>query len=268
MSNPFGFESGDPGVMVSQQDAIEFLTALPDQSIDMIITDPAYNGMNQHLMLGRGRIVGEYSNRGNGEWFDEFDDSPDNYYELLNQMERVLKADAALFIMFDPYSLMTLAPMVREFFDVKNLITWDKMMIGMGHHWRRRSEFAIYATKGNFKMARRDAPDVIRIKRIHRPEYPTQKPVELFEAMIAACWGDTSSKEKIICDPFMGSGSSAVAAVRQGCSFVGCDISEDSINMTLERAASVLDGDGDPGQPDTLVNEFFQKEFWVESRVV
>ena len=268
MTNPFGFESGDPGVMVSQQDALEFLEALPANSINMLITDPAYNGMNQHLQLGSGRIVGDYAERGNGQWFTEFDDSAENYHRLLTQIHRVLKDDSPLFLMFDPYSLLTLAPMIREFFDVKNLITWDKMMLGMVHHWRRRSEFAIYATKGKFKMARRDAPDIIRIKRIHRADYPTQKPVELFEAMIAACYGDTASKDIIICDPFMGSGSTAIAAIRQGCSFVGCDIADESIAMTLERAASVLEGEGDPGQPESLVNEYYQKEFWVDSRVI
>ncbi len=61
-------------------DAIGLLRSLPDASVDLVVTDPAYNGMNRHLSFGHGRIVGKYQQRGDGQrWFDEFDDSPENY---------------------------------------------------------------------------------------------------------------------------------------------------------------------------------------------
>ena len=48
-------------VVLHQQDAIRFLKSLESNSVDLIVTDPAYSGMNQHLQLGKGRIVGEYT---------------------------------------------------------------------------------------------------------------------------------------------------------------------------------------------------------------
>ena len=52
---------------INKMDVIEYLRTLDDNSIDLIVTDPAYSGMNQHLMLGKGRIVGTYKDRDDKE---------------------------------------------------------------------------------------------------------------------------------------------------------------------------------------------------------
>lgn len=253
---------------VCRMDAIEFLRTLDESSIDLVVTDPAYNGMNQHLSLGKGRIVGEYNQRGDGEkWFSEFDDNETNYRLFLHECHRVLKTSGSIFLMFDPYSLITLGQLLREYFSVKNLITWDKMAIGMGHNFRRQTEFIMYATKGKAKLVRRDVSDVWRIKRVHKPEYPTQKPVELFEAMIASTIGHNSSPSITVCDPFMGSGSSAVATIRQGCSYAGSDIAESAISITNQRIQAALAGMQDPYQSKNLVDSSLQKPFWLETRM-
>lgn len=121
-------------VKIYRADVLEFLSTLEDESVDLITTDPAYSGMNQHLQLGSGRIIGKYSDKANsGKWFEEFHDTIENYGNFLSECLRVLKNNRHIYIMFDSYSLLTLAPLVREYFDVKNLITWDKVNIGMGH---------------------------------------------------------------------------------------------------------------------------------------
>ena len=61
-------------------DAISLLKKIPGNSIDIIVTDPAYSGMNNHLKLGKGRIVGKYKDKGEkGKWFEEFIDTEENY---------------------------------------------------------------------------------------------------------------------------------------------------------------------------------------------
>ena len=49
--------------LLYKSDAINFLKKLPSNSIDLIVTDPAYSGMNNHLKLGSGRIVGQYKKK-------------------------------------------------------------------------------------------------------------------------------------------------------------------------------------------------------------
>lgn len=248
--------------MIAYQDVIQFLSGLPNESVDLIITDPAYSGMNQHLKLGKGRIVGEYNKKGvAGKWFEEFHDTPENYRLFLEQCERVLKPDRHLFIMFDSYSMLTLGAAVREYFNVKNVITWDKVNIGMGHYFRRQTEFILFASKGKRPVSRRDIPDIWKIKRLHGAPYPTQKPVELFEAMIASS-KTSEDRDFVVCDPFTGSGSAAIAALRQGASFIGCDISSKAIDLCRDRLKSYIKDQIDIYQPKSAFNPDTQKKFW------
>lgn len=230
------YASADKSVKIVRDDVISFLRNLPTSSVDLIVTDPAYSGMNNKLKLGKGRIVGTYSEKGteNGKWFAEFEDTEDNYKLFLYECQRVLKKSRGhIYIMFDSFSLLTLAPIVRNYFHVKNIITWDKVNMGMGHYFRRRHEYILFATNGNNTHIRnRKFPDVWRFKRIHNASYPTQKPVEVFQAMIFA----SASEGYTVCDPFVGSGSAMIAAIKNKCKFIGCDISEKSIEVCSNRA--------------------------------
>ena len=98
-----------------QDDAINCLKSLPVDSVDIIITAPAYSGMNQRLKLGRGKIIGKYADAGkNGaKWFEEFHDTVENYKTFLLQCYRVLRNNRHIYIMFDSYSLLSLAPIAR-----------------------------------------------------------------------------------------------------------------------------------------------------------
>ncbi len=227
-----------PGCEIRRQDALEFLRSLPPGSVDLIATDPAYSGMNRHLKLGQGRIVGRYKDRGQGgKWFKEFEDTEKNYRAFLGQCQRVLKDDRHLFIMLDAFSLLTLGHLAREYFQVKNLLVWDKVHLGMGHYFRRRCEFIVFACKGRRPLVRRDLPDVWVFPRLHNAAYPTQKPVALFERMIASS-KRPGDKAFTVCDPFVGSGSSAVAALKCGAQFLGADISRKALEISRARVAT------------------------------
>ncbi|NDP23115.1 MAG: hypothetical protein GZ091_18850 [Paludibacter sp.] len=255
-----GYFSSDNRIKIYKDDAISFLEKLPSNSVDIIVTDPAYSGMNNKLKLGKGRIVGQYSEKGteNGKWFGEFEDTEENYTKFLSQCQRVLKKSTGhIYIMFDSYSLLTLGNIVRNHFEVKNLITWDKVNIGMGHYFRRRHEYIIFATNGNTrKIKNRKFPDVWRFKRIHNSKYPTQKPVEVFQAMIYA----SAETDFVVCDPFTGSASSAIAAIKNNCKFIGCDISEKSIEVSKERITTFLNNGIDILQPNSASVE--ENIFW------
>lgn len=257
----FSFNDGQLTVRIEQADCIRFLQQLEANSVDVIVTDPAYSGMNNQLQLGHGRIVGQYNDKGSegGKWFAEFADTAANYEQFLSACKRVLKSDTGhLYLMFDSFSLLTLGHLVREKFDVKNIITWDKVNMGMGHYFRRRHEFILFATNGNNRNIRHRAfPDVWRFKRIHRAQYPTQKPVELFQAMVFA----SGEENFTVCDPFMGSGSSAIAAIKNNCHFIGCDTSDKAIETSLRRVTCYIENRYDPLQPKpaSIAGE---KVFW------
>ncbi len=230
---------------IREQDCIEFLRGLPDGSIDLIVTDPAYSGMNRHLRLGHGRIVGHYGKPDNERWFHEFSDDPASYAVFLGECHRVLRQDRHIYIMFDSFSMLSLGALMRDFFDVKGVVVWDKVHLGMGHYFRRRHEQIVFASKGKRKLSRRDLPDVWAIPRIHRAAYPTQKPVKLFELMVQA----SGEPGFLVCDPFCGSGSAGVAAMRSGCDFIGADIDARAVGLSRERLATLVASGQDSLEP-------------------
>jgi site-specific DNA-methyltransferase (adenine-specific) len=227
---------------IRQSDCLAFLRALPDESVDLIVTDPAYSGMNQHMRFGHGRIVGHYGKADNPRWFREFSDDPDTYRAFLGECRRVLRGDRHIYVMFDSFSLLSLGALMREFFDVKCVIVWDKVHLGMGHYFRRRHEQIVFASKGHRKLSRRDLTDVWAVPRLHRRSYPTQKPVRVFAMMLEG----SAEPGFVVCDPFCGSGSSALAALRFGCDFIGCDVDERAVTMARSRCAVFLETGADP----------------------
>lgn len=262
MTEKYQFRYKNKIVEIFKDDVLSFLKKLPDDSIDIITTDPAYSGMNSKLKLGKGRIVGKYSDKGksNSKWFEEFHDTEENYNSFLKECKRVLKKDTGhIYIMFDSYSLLSLGNLIRDYFDVKNIITWDKVNMGMGHYYRRRHEYIIFATNGNTRKIRnRSFPDVWRFKRIHNSAYPTQKPVEIFQSMIYA----SAEEGFTVLDPFLGSASSAIASIKNNCNFIGCDISDDSLDISSKRIEKFLELNEDILQEKSASIE--EKVFWEE----
>jgi site-specific DNA-methyltransferase (adenine-specific) len=233
-----------PQWRIEQADCLAFLGSLPDRSVDVITTDPAYSGMNQHMSFGRGRIVGRYADSDNDRWFTEFRDDPATFIAFLRECHRVLTDGGHIYVMFDSFSLLSLGHLMREVFSVKNVIVWDKVNLGMGHYFRRRHETIVFATKGHRRLSRRDLPDVWAIKRIHRATYPTQKPVALFANMLSG----SAEPGMTVCDPFVGSGSSAVAALLAGCTVAASDIDPRAVDMARWRCLTVSAGTPDPGE--------------------
>jgi site-specific DNA-methyltransferase (adenine-specific) len=230
---------------IERADCLEFLGSLDDGSVDCIVTDPAYSGMNQHMQFGHGRIVGRYGEAGNARWFQEFHDDPETFSRFLAECRRVLADDRHIYVMFDSFSLLSLGALMREHFQVKGVVVWDKVNIGMGHYFRRRHELIVFASKGRRRLNRRDLGDVWPIKRIYRAAYPTQKPVALFEHMLSG----SVEPGMTVCDPFAGSGSAAIAALRAGCDFVGADVSDVAVTVALDRCAAFDRAEDDPLEP-------------------
>ncbi len=247
------YTTKDRRAAIYHEDAVAFLRGLDADSVDVIVTDPAYSGMNQRLKLGSGKIIGRYKDAGQlgAKWFSEFHDTEENYRVFLKECYRVLRMDTHIYLMFDSYSLLTLGPVVREVFDVKNIVCWDKANIGLGHYFRRRHEFIVFASKGKRALNCKNIPDVWKIRRIVRAGYPTQKPTEVFELMLRG----SAVAGSVVCDPFCGSGSSAIAALRCGCSFVGGDISSRAMEFSRERISAFLAGRGDIYQAGSQVSD-------------
>jgi site-specific DNA-methyltransferase (adenine-specific) len=118
----------------------------------------------------------------------------------------------------------------------KSLITWVKNNWSMGdleHEHARQTEVALFYPGPAHRFPKGRPQDVIIAPRTGNENHPTEKPVQLMRAIIE--W-----TEGAILDPFMGSGTTGVAAVNVGRSFVGVEIDPAHFETALRRISEAL----------------------------
>ena len=232
-------EAPQPRSYVVQADAVEFLRELPDASVDLIVTDPAYESLEKHRKRGTTTRL-KQSKASSNEWFDIFPNS--RFPELLEEVYRVLKKDRHFYMLCDQETMFVAKPMAELCgFKFWKPIVWDKMKIGMGYHYRARCEFVLFFEKGKRKLSNLGTPDVLEFERV-RGGYPTEKPVGLLQTLIE----QSTQRGELVVDPFCGSGAAGVAAAPLGCDFMGCDLSAEAADLADARICAVA-AEGDDG---------------------
>lgn len=217
---------------ISQSDAVEWLRTVPNESVDLIITDPAYESLEKHRKIGTTTRL-KKSKSSSNEWFSIF---PNNRFEeLFIEAFRVLKKNTHFYLYCDQETMFVAKPIAEKIgFKFWKPIVWDKEKIGMGYHYRARYEFILFFEKGKRKLNNLGIPDVLSYPRI-RGGYPTEKPIELSKTLIE----QSSELNDIVVDTFLGSGSVGDAALSVDRKFIGCDISNSAMQLTRERLNNI-----------------------------
>ena len=119
----------------------------------------------------------------------------------------------------------------------KSLVTWVKNNWSMGdleHEHARQTEVALFYPGPNHHFPNGRPTDVIHAQRTGNEHHPTEKPVQLMSAMMR--WTDGA-----VLDPFCGSGTTGVAAVKLGRRFIGIEIHEPYFDIAVRRIQAALD---------------------------
>lgn len=209
-------------------DTVEFLNRQAPGSIDLLITDPAYESLEKHRAKGTTTRL-KVSAGSSNAWFDIFPNT--RFPEFFLAVHRVLKKDAHFYMLCDADTMFVVKPIAEAAgFKMWTPIIWDKRKIGMGYHYRCRYEFVLFFEKGKRKLNDLGVPNVLEVPRVLNG-YPTEKPVELLEILVK----QSSIPGQVVCDPFAGSGATGVAALKNGRNFLGCDIAANAINVAQPR---------------------------------
>jgi len=207
---------------------VDWLRALPAGSVDLVITDPPYESLEKHRAVGTTTRL-KHSKSSSNDWFSIFPNA--RFEELFSEIWRVLERNAHFYLFCDNETMFVAKPIAESVgFKFWKPIVWDKKKIGMGYHYRSRYEFILFFEKGKRKLADLGIPDVLEAPRIAKG-YPTEKPAEVSRVLVS----QSSAPGECVIDPFMGSGSSGVAAVELGRDFLGNDISPRSLDITRQR---------------------------------
>jgi len=209
-------------------DAVEWLRAQPADSIDLLVTDPAYESLEKHRAVGTTTRL-KHSKGSSNDWFVVFPNA--RFGELFDEAFRVLQRNAHLYLYCDAETAFIVKPVAEAAgFRFWKPLVWDKKTIGMGYHYRARYEFILFFEKGKRRLNDLGVADVITVPRIHRG-YPAEKPSAVSEVLIK----QSSLPGEVVADPFMGSGSVGIAALKTGRRFIGCDVNPEAVRLTADR---------------------------------
>ncbi len=217
-----------PHFQLSHGDAVAWLRTLSTASVDLVVTDPPYESLEKHRAIGTTTRL-KHSTASSNDWFRIFPNT--RFPELFAEVYRVLKTDAHFYLYCDPETMFVAKPLAEQAgFKFWKPIIWDKLRIGMGYHYRARYECVLFFEKGKRKLNDLGIADIIQAPRVING-YPAEKPPAVSEVLIQ----QSTEAGELVIDPFMGSGSTGVAAVTHGRNFAGNDLCLEAIEITHRR---------------------------------
>lgn len=210
-------------IEIRNQDAMEGLDLLENNSIDLLITDPPYSTP----------VITSF---GRKQFKNIADLSIQEYYfkQMKKKLELKLKQDAQVFIFCDDKFYPIL---FSCFYDWQNigLLVWDKNKIGMGKPVRKRHELIFYANQSfrDFRPSEQytHLPSVLNFKHDSNKIHGAQKPVEMLKMLI----NGFTDENNLVVDLFGGSGSTAVACRDTNRKCLCFELNQEISNASVER---------------------------------
>ncbi len=217
----------DPGLC--HGDCRDVLAQLPDESIDLLLTDPPY-GMNY---VSPKRIL-PFPQMVN----DDVDTAVAVLDGALALAAQKLKPDSHVYVFSSWKTYRQMAAIVRKHFELGNVLVWVKNNWGVGDlegGYGEQQELILFAHKGRRPLNGDAESNVLPFNRVgtNQMQHPTQKPVALLEYLI----GKSSGEGGLVVDPFMGSGSTCVAARNAQRRYIGIEIDRQWYEQALQRLA-------------------------------
>lgn len=226
------------GYKIINGDCLKLLGQMKDNSVDLILTDPPYNIAK--YSTGNINLPGRTAlNNDLGKWDLETIDP----FLFVDEFKRIMKPDGNIFI-FTSYNLIgKWHEAFDSQFDTFQFFIWHKtnpapkifkngflnsceMIVCMwnkGHKWNFSKQNEMH----NFFQS----PICMRPERLTHPKHPAQKPVKLLEHLIKIA----SNKGDVVLDPFMGVGSTGIAALKNNRKFIGIEIEKEYFDAAANR---------------------------------
>ena len=227
---------------IHHQDSLDFLRSLPESSISLFVTSPPYNLKNS---TGNGMKNGSHGKWANAALLEGYatysDDLPYNEYvgwqrNNLDAMMKALRQDGAIYynhkwrvqdgLLQDRAEIVCSLP-------VRQIIIWKRkggINFNPGYFLPTYEVIYIIA-KPDYKLTKgaNSHGDVWEITQERDNKHPAPFPLELAKRCIE------SSPGGVICDPFMGSGTTALAAEQCNRDWIGAEIALEYIDVASRR---------------------------------
>lgn len=205
---------------IYNEDCMVGLNRIPDNSVDLVLTDIPYGEVNRansgirNLDKGNADIV-------------NFD-----LVELTQTLCNKTKGSIYMFCGFEQVS--DIIKTMREEGLITRIITWEKTnpspMNGQ-NLWLSASELCVFGKKRGATFNGHCMSNVLHYPTQRGKIHPTMKPVKLFEELITT----SSNEDDIVLDAFMGSGTTAIACMNTNRRYVGFELNKEFYDRANER---------------------------------
>ncbi len=224
-------------------DSRDVLKRIPDNSIDLILTDPPYN-IGKHS-TGNIPLPGRSAMNNDVAQWDWVDFNPEDWAD---EFIRILKPTGNLFIFTSYNQLGRWYDCLDKKFDTSNFMIWHKtnpapkiFKAGFLNScemiftcWNKKHTWNFISQKEMHNFI--ESPICMRPERLSNPKHPAQKPVAILKKMIEIA----SNEGDIVFDPFMGVGSTGVAALSLGRRFIGIEKETDYFEAASQRINKMI----------------------------
>ena len=214
-------------------DCLEVMKDIPDNSVDLVLTDPPYNVSTSDIHKGGGK----YLKQNFGDWDKDF--KPQDF---VNETERILSPNGQVYIFCSDGLIGEYCELFNSLFKFfKLLVIWRSNPCPQ---FRKRTfvqnqQYIVWTRRGNYTfnfLGQNEMHACFQYmfndeKTIH----PNQKDIDVISKLLAI----SSSENDIILDPFLGSGTTAVACKQLNRHFIGIEINPDYCKIARERLMGV-----------------------------
>ena len=236
-------------------DCIGIMSNMPKEKVHLILTDPPYNASNGGVNLPNNKTGGAYY-KVNEKW-DKF--SHEGYMDFtkkwIDEADKLLVPNGSFMVCSSLHNIGEVIIVLKnKGYKFMNLITWKKtnpMPSITKRTLTHSTEFIAWFTKGkgwkfNYNNMKKynqgkQLRDVWefgvcqgseRIKGENgRAAHPTQKPLELFKRLVEMA----TEEGDIVIDPFMGSGTTAIASIQLNRNWIGIENNKKYIDLANKR---------------------------------
>ena len=207
-------------IKIINSDCLDVLKKLPDNCIDLVLTDPPYGDG-----VGYGRMLKTIENN---------EDETINY-KLLELVYPKMKDNTSLYLFTNWKFEIKLRNYIENHtkFKIRMLIVMVKNNIGMGYGFRNQYELCIVLEKGAPKYNLNNFSNFYKTHHIkqNKETHPHQKD----ECFIQKIIKHSSKKNDLVIDPFLGSGTTAVACKQLNRKCLGIEISKEYCDIAKKR---------------------------------
>lgn len=210
--------------IIYNEDCILGMKKIPSGSVNMVLTDIPYGEVNDRA--ANSEIC--YLDKGVADVVNF------NLETLTETLIEKTCENGSIYMFCGTEQISTIVKVMRKNGLSTRVITWEKTNpcpLNGKRIWLSGTEFCVFGRKKGATFNGHCKNNVLRYPIYHNKIHKTPKPVGLFEELIT-----TSSNEgDTILDPFMGSGTTAIACMQTNRKYIGFELDKDYYNSSLER---------------------------------